>query len=131
MDLFGLDKAAKHPEGLLLLTTVYDNVELAIIRSILEGAEIPYLIKERGAGSSVKIIMGYSTCGTDIFVRKEDLDTAAELIAPDEEGEDIPDGGTQDENNGDTDGAGDTDDTDEADEADEDGGNAGGDKNSK
>ncbi len=128
MDLFGLDKAAKHPEGLLLLTTVYDNVELAIIRSILEGAEIPYLIKERGAGSSVKIIMGYSMCGTDIFVRKEDLDTAAELIAPDEDGEDIPDGGTRDGDNDEADDAGDTD---EADESDEKGDNAGDDKNSK
>ena len=118
MDLFGLDKVAKHPEGLLLLTTVYDNVELAIIRSILEGAEIPYLVKERGAGSSVKIIMGYSMCGTDIFVRKEDLDTAAELIAPDEEGEDIPDGGAEAEGNDDTDEG----DAGDADEADEDGG---------
>jgi hypothetical protein len=98
MGFFGLDKASKHPEGLELLTTVYDNVEFAIVRGILEGAGIPYLVKERGSGSSVKIIAGYSMFGTDIFVRKDDLDTAAELIAPEGEGAEISEDGGENEN---------------------------------
>ena len=40
---FGLDKVAYHDRGLAFLTTVHDNVELAIIRSILEGENIPFL----------------------------------------------------------------------------------------
>lgn len=95
MNLFGLDKASRQPEGLLLLTTVYDNVSLAVIRGILEGADIPYLIKERGSGSSVKIIAGYSMFGTDIFVRRDQLETAAALIAP-ADGE-VPEDGTLDQ----------------------------------
>ncbi len=91
MDLFGLDKTSKHPEGLELLTTVFDNVELAVVRSILEGAGIPYLIKERGSGSSVKIITGLSIFGTDIFVRSEEFETATDLITPIDQGEDAPD----------------------------------------
>ena len=83
MDFFGLDRAKKHPDGLELLATVYDNAALAVTRSILEGAGIPFLIKERGAGSSVKIIAGFSMFGTDIYVHKEDLEVAAELLALD------------------------------------------------
>lgn len=43
MDFFGLDRAKKHPDGLELLATVYDNAALAVTRSILEGAGIPFL----------------------------------------------------------------------------------------
>lgn len=82
MDLFGLGKVSRHPEGLMLLTTVYDNINLSIIRGILDDAKIPFLIKERGSGSSVKIIAGYSMFGTDLFVRPGDLEAASELIAP-------------------------------------------------
>ena len=48
---FGLDKVAYHDRGLAFLTTVHDNVELAIIRSILEGENIPFLYKRRGKGN--------------------------------------------------------------------------------
>ncbi|HOA84615.1 MAG TPA: DUF2007 domain-containing protein [Bacillota bacterium] len=80
MDIFGLDKPKRPPEGLEFLTTVYDNAELAVVRSILEGAGIPYLIKERGIGSTV---IGYSMFGTDIYVRQEDLEVASGLLESD------------------------------------------------
>ena len=83
--LFGLDGAAVHDDKLALLTTAYDPTYLAIVESILKDAEIPYLKKDRGSGAAVRVIMGYSMFGTDIFVLKEQLETASELIAvPDE-----------------------------------------------
>ncbi len=78
--LFGLDGSAKHDENLELLTTVYDNVELSVLRSILEGENIPYMIRERGSGSSVRIITGFSMFGTDIFVPKTIVGEAKELL---------------------------------------------------
>lgn len=87
MSIFGLDKVSHHDKGLELLTTVFDNEQLSVIRGILEGENIPYMIKERGSGSSVKIITGFSIFGTDIFVRSEDLEVATALITPDGEAE--------------------------------------------
>ena len=78
--LFGFDKPNKGDESTALLTTVHDNVELSIVRSILEGEGIPYHVKERGSGSSVKMIMGYSMFGSDILVPAAMLDAATELL---------------------------------------------------
>jgi hypothetical protein len=80
--LFGLDRVSSHDEGLELLTTVYDRAQLMIVESILKDAEIPYLAKERGSGTMVKVIAGYSMFGTDIFVPSTALETAIELITP-------------------------------------------------
>ena len=80
--LFGLDRVSAHDEGLELLTTVYDRAQLMIVESILKDAEIPYLAKERGSGTMVKVIAGYSMFGTDIFVPGSALDTAVALITP-------------------------------------------------
>lgn len=80
--LFGLDEASSHDEGQALLTTVYDPIELQVILGILDGAEIPFLIKDRGAGGVSRIIMGYSISGTDIFVPESALDEAEALITP-------------------------------------------------
>ena len=85
-DLFGLDKISAHDKDLELLTTAYDPTYLAIVESILSDANIPYLKKDRGSGAAVRVIMGYSMFGTDVFVLKEHIETATELIAvPDEE----------------------------------------------
>lgn len=77
---FGLDRPNINDENSALLTTVHDNVELSIVRSILEGENIPYHVRERGSGSSVKIITGYSMFGTDILVPKTMLEAASELL---------------------------------------------------
>ena len=85
-NLFGLDKVSAHDKELELLTTAYDPTYLAIVESILTDANIPYLKKDRGSGAAVRVIMGYSMFGTDIFVLRDHLETAAELIAvPDKE----------------------------------------------
>ena len=78
--LFGLDGSAKHDENLELLTTVYDNVELSVLRSVLEGENIPYMIRERGSGSSVRIITGFTMYGTDVFVPKAIIEQAKEVL---------------------------------------------------
>ena len=80
--LFGLDRVSSHDEGLELLTTVYDRAQLMIVESILKDAEIPYLAKERGSGTMVKVIAGYSMFGTDIFVPRDLFETAVALITP-------------------------------------------------
>ena len=85
--IFGLDSANNSSEDLELLTTVYDEISLACVKSILRDAEIPYLVKQRGSGSSVRIIAGYSIFGADIFVLRETLETAQALIAPVDEDE--------------------------------------------
>ena len=80
--MFGLDRVSYHDEGQKLLCTVYSTAELSVLRSILEGAEIPYLLKERGAGSASKVIIGFSICGTDVFVPESVYEEASALIAP-------------------------------------------------
>ena len=88
---FGLDRVSYHDENLELLTTVYDAPSQAIVEGILRDAEIPYLAKSRGSGTAVKVITGFSMFGTDIFVLREHLETALELITPPDEIEELED----------------------------------------
>ena len=78
--LFGFDKSNAPSPDLELLITVNDRVYQSIVESILKDNEIPYLSKERGSGSAVKIITGLSMFGTDIFVLKSDFERASELM---------------------------------------------------
>ena len=79
---FGLDTPNKVDENLELLTTLHDEISLSCVESILRDAEIPYLVKHRGAGSSMRVIMGFSLFAADVFVLKETLELAQALIAP-------------------------------------------------
>ena len=88
---FGLEHTHPQNEDLELLCTVYNPSELLIVQSILKDAEIPYLAKERGSGNSMKIIAGFSVFGTDLYVLREHLALAEELIAPPEEIEESED----------------------------------------
>lgn len=88
--LFGLDSAPRSDEENELLITVFDNVQLCMIRGLLEAEKIPYLVRERGSGSAVKIISGFSLYGSDVFVEKSCIERARDLIdayvaAPDAE----------------------------------------------
>ena len=80
--LFGLDKSHKISDGdeVDLLITTYDLGELAVVRSILEAENIPYLARERGSGSMVKIVTGFTMYGTDVFVPKAALERAQDLL---------------------------------------------------
>ena len=98
--LFGLDGPAKFDEDLELLTTVYDNVELSILRSVLEGEKIPYMIRERGSGSSVRIITGFTMYGTDVFVPKTIVEQAKEVLEAYRNAESIADDVSTEDSNG-------------------------------
>ena len=78
---FGLDRTHAPSKDLELLTTAYSQPELLIIQSILSDDNIPFLTKERGTGNSMKIIAGYSVFGTDIYVLREQLELASELLS--------------------------------------------------
>ena len=78
--LFGLDHTHPQNKDLKLLVTAFSQPELLVIESLLRDAEIPFLAKERGTGSSLKIIAGYSVFGTDIYVHKDQFDLASELL---------------------------------------------------
>ena len=82
---FGLDRPVDpHDENMALAETVRDNIRLAIVRSILDGEKIPYVIKTRGS-NAVGIITGSPVFGADVFVHKDSLEDAlAALSIPDE-----------------------------------------------
>ena len=77
---FGLDSSSLKDDDLELLTTVNDNVFLSIVESVLEDNDIPYLVKDRGCGAVVKVVMGFSIFGADVYVLKKDHEAASELI---------------------------------------------------
>ena len=87
---FGLDKH-RADELTEVLTTAHDDVELSILCSILEEEKIPYLTIDRGSGSSVRIITGYSMYGTDILVPKAELERAQEILDAYRNGEPVED----------------------------------------
>lgn len=78
---FGLDNPKRADEGTALLISVYDNVELSLVRSLLDAEQIPYLIRERGSGSAVKIVTGLSSFGSDVYVPESALEAATAAIA--------------------------------------------------
>lgn len=81
--LFGLDRPAPHdPRLCALLTTVYSNEELAAVRALLESMDIPHYWADRGAGEVTRIVMGFSSLGTDVFVLPEQLEDAKALLFP-------------------------------------------------
>ena len=82
-DLFGLEKPHKISDGddVSHLITVYDVAVLGIIRGMLEDESIPYLVRERGTGSAMRIMTGFSMFGTDVYVPTSALDTAKALVA--------------------------------------------------
>ena len=82
-DLFGLEKPHKISDGdeVSHLITVYDVAVLGIVRGLLEDENIPYLVRERGTGSAMRIITGFSLYGTDVYVPTDAYETAKALVA--------------------------------------------------
>ena len=82
-DMFGLEKPHKISDGddVSHLITVYDVAVLGIVRGMLEDENIPYLVRERGTGSAMRIITGFSMFGTDVYVPTEAYETAKGLVA--------------------------------------------------
>lgn len=78
--LFGIDQPSATSDESAVLTTVYGNMELCLVRSILEGEGIPYRVRDRGAGGVVRIMAGDSPFGCDILVPADMLEKATELL---------------------------------------------------
>lgn len=68
-----------------LLTTVSGEAQAEMLRARLEGAGIPTMLIDKGAGGYLKAYMGYSNAPVDIYVQKSSLgDARALLDAPPE-----------------------------------------------
>jgi hypothetical protein len=65
---------------MVLLRTTNNNYELDLIKNLLEDANIPYLIKERGIGSYMRMISGDSMYGTHIFIEGKLLEKAETVL---------------------------------------------------
>lgn len=63
-----------------LLTTVYQKNEAAMLGALLEDSGIPYFIKEKGNGGYLKIYMGYTIFGEEIYVNENQYEQAKELV---------------------------------------------------
>ena len=94
---FGLENVSPHDESVELLASVYENEELLVLRSILDGEKIPYLIKERGSGGAVRLIAGYSVnvAASDVFVPKAAVERAKEVLKAYRSAEPIRDEGEE------------------------------------
>ena len=77
--LFGLDHPAEEAD-LALVRTFFDEISLSIALEVLEDNGIPHLKKDRGTGTVVRIITGFSMYGVDVFVRPEDAERATALM---------------------------------------------------
>jgi hypothetical protein len=78
---FGLDAPANLAE-LAHVAVFEDPVSPAIAEELLTDAGIPFLKKERGSGTAVRLIAGFQPFGTDFFVRPEDEERAKEALIP-------------------------------------------------
>lgn len=66
---------------LVPLKSINNNYELDIIKSILDDNNIPYIVKEYGAGGYMRIIGGdTSIYRTDILVEKSTYEQAKDLL---------------------------------------------------
>ena len=83
--LFGADKPAPpQSENVKLLCSIESAEELAVMRSLLDSANIPYLMRDRGAGEIIRIIAGSNSVFTcDIYVADEQYEEAKALIEAD------------------------------------------------
>ena len=79
--LFGLNAPASL-QDLVHAGEFHDPVSATIAEELLTDANIPFLKKERGSGTAVRIITGFQPFGTDFFVRPEDLERATDALLP-------------------------------------------------
>lgn len=67
-------------DGLVVVGTTTDNLQLGLMKNILEENEIPCMLKERREGSFMEQTMGFTLFGTDILVDKEMEPQAKKLL---------------------------------------------------
>lgn len=62
------------------LRSVSNDIELNMIKGILEDNDIQYIIKDYGPGGHMRIISGGSLYAADLMVDESDLDDAISLL---------------------------------------------------
>lgn len=62
------------------LRSVSNDIELNMIKGILDDNNIQYIVKDDGPGGHMRIIAGGSVYATDIMVEESDLDEAMDLL---------------------------------------------------
>jgi hypothetical protein len=67
---------------LVVLRTIENEFEMNMITAILEDNGIPFIVKNKGSGSYMRLITGSSPFRTDILVSSESYEKSMELIAP-------------------------------------------------
>ncbi|MGO1470622.1 MAG: putative signal transducing protein [Tissierella sp.] len=66
--------------NIVKLRSISNEIELNMIKAILDDNSIPYIIKNHGAGGHMRIISGSSQFATDIMVAEYDIDRAKSLL---------------------------------------------------
>ena len=66
--------------NIIKLRSISNEMELGMIKEILEDNNIPYIIKDYGPGGHMRIISGGSLYGTDVMVAEDDFDKANGLL---------------------------------------------------
>lgn len=67
-------------EGLIKLANLLNPLESEMLQDLLRQEGIPVLTRDKGSGGYLKIYMGYSMYGDDLYVRQSDYARAQELI---------------------------------------------------
>lgn len=66
--------------NLIKLRSVSNEMELRMIKEILNDNNIPYIIRDYGPGGHMRIIGGGSIFGTDVMVDEDDYDKGNNLL---------------------------------------------------
>ena len=66
--------------NIVKLRSISNEMELSMIKEILDDNDIPYFVKDHGAGGYMRIISGISLFETDVMVGKSDFEKAKELL---------------------------------------------------
>lgn len=65
---------------LIKLRSTVNEIELSMMKEILEDNNIPFIIKDHGPGGHMRIIGRKSLYGTDVMIDKRDFDRANALL---------------------------------------------------
>lgn len=66
--------------NIVKLKGIENEMELDIIKSILEDNNIPYIIRDYGMGGHMRILSGTSVYSTDVMVSEEDFNKSKDLL---------------------------------------------------
>ena len=64
----------------VFLRTAFNDLDLSLMKTVLEEAGIPVLVRDRSIGGYMRIIMGRSLYGADLYVEKSQLSKAREVL---------------------------------------------------